>query len=316
MVHEEIPLESRSDVTLRQLAHFVAAVEHGTISGAAEHLHFSPSAVSASITELERALGAQLCVRRRAQGITLTPTGRAVCERARRLLADAKELALAAGGDGSELRGPLSIGCFATLASALLPRILEEYRERHPDVAIDFVVGSQDELWADLRDGRLDAAIMYDIGAMDGIDRFELHRTRAYAVMGERHPLASRDAVSLEELVEHPFLLYDQSPSATYALGIFEERGLTPTVQHRTRDFELTRCIVARSDSAYAILVQRPTNTLTYEGLPVVEKEIVPAPPDVAVVFAWAADARPSPRGAALAQLVREQYAPRETPAG
>jgi len=296
-------------VTLRQLSHFVTAVEDGTISGAAERTHFSPSAVSASITGLERTLQAQLCIRRRAQGIALTPTGRAVYERARQLLSDAAELRFAVKGDGENLTGPLSVGCFETLAPALLPRLLEEYRHRHPNVDVDFVVGSQDDLRNELRVGRIDAAIMYDIGTpMEGLDHFELYRARGYALFGSRNPLTERDVVSLEELVELPLVLYDQPPSVRYATEVFEARGLTPAVLHHTHAFELTRCIVARSETAYAILVQRPTNKLTYEGLPLIEKEIVPAPPEVSVVFAWPGDTRPSPRAEALAAIVRSQY--------
>jgi molybdenum-dependent DNA-binding transcriptional regulator ModE len=51
---------ARGELSLRQLAHFVAVAEDGTISGAAERLIMSSSALSASITELERALGADL----------------------------------------------------------------------------------------------------------------------------------------------------------------------------------------------------------------------------------------------------------------
>ena len=64
---------ARGELSLRQLAHFVAVAEDGTISGAAERLIMSSSALSASITELERALGADLLVRRRAQGVSSRP---------------------------------------------------------------------------------------------------------------------------------------------------------------------------------------------------------------------------------------------------
>lgn len=69
---------------MRQLAAFVAVAETGTISAAAERLHLSPSALSAALTELERALKVQLCVRRRSFGIQLTRTGEAVLVRAGR----------------------------------------------------------------------------------------------------------------------------------------------------------------------------------------------------------------------------------------
>lgn len=311
MVTDDPQLEAqltRGELTFRQLAHFVAAAESGTISGAAKRLRFSPSAISASITELERALGAELCVRRRAQGVTLTSTGTLVLDKARRLLDDVAELNYAVQGGGTELVGPLVVGCFATLAPAVLPRILEEYEARHPRVSIDFVVGAQDELSAALRSGAIDAAIMYDMGGLDALESFELYVARGYALFGAGHPFAAKREVTLEELADLPLVLFDQTPSTRYAMSMFEARGLAPRVRHRTHAFELTRSIVARSDSAYAVLVQRPANKLSYEGLDLVEREIVPAPPSVNVVFAWARGVELSSRARALADLVRRQY--------
>ena len=55
-------------LSFRRLAHFVAVVEAGTISGAAERLFMSQSAVAGSVSELERALDADLLIRRRGRG--------------------------------------------------------------------------------------------------------------------------------------------------------------------------------------------------------------------------------------------------------
>ena len=301
---------ARGELTFRQLSHFVAAAEVGTISGAAERLRFSPSAISASITELERALGVELCIRRRAQGVTLTSAGRLVLTRAKRLLSEVAELGWAVRGDGGQLVGPLVVGCFVTLAPSLLPRLLEEYETVHPLVTIDFVVGAQDELQTALHAGAVDVALMYDLGGLPGTNRFPLYEARGYALFGEKHPLAIRDSatVTLEELAEAPLVLFDQTPSTRYAMSMFEARGLTPNIRHTTHAFELTRSIVARSDSAYAILVQRPANKLSYEGLPVIEREIIPPPPPVPVVLAWADEVELSARARALADILHSHY--------
>ena len=48
---------ARGELSLRQLAHFVAVAEEGSISAASARLFMSQSAISGSVTELERALG-------------------------------------------------------------------------------------------------------------------------------------------------------------------------------------------------------------------------------------------------------------------
>ncbi|MCP1121788.1 LysR substrate-binding domain-containing protein, partial [Robbsia andropogonis] len=83
--------------------------------------------------------------------------------------------------------------------------------------------------------------------------------------------------------------------------------GLEPLVRHRTRTYELTRSIVARG-IGYAILVQRPPNKASYEGLPILEREVDPPLPVVPVLLAWAREARLSARARALVDLAREHY--------
>ncbi len=63
-------------MSLRQLDYFVIAAEIGTMTGAAQRLHVSQSAVSLGIAELERQLGVQLLLRCKAKGLTLTEAGR------------------------------------------------------------------------------------------------------------------------------------------------------------------------------------------------------------------------------------------------
>jgi DNA-binding transcriptional LysR family regulator len=298
---------ARGELSLRQLAHFVAVVEEGTISGAAERLFMSQSALSASITELERALGADLLVRRRAQGVSMTPLGNMVLERARLLLADGAELAYLVRGNGRELVGPLVVGCFVTLAPTVLPKLLAEFDELHPQVTLDFVEGPQDQLREALLAGEIDAAVLYDMGPLEDLDRILLYVARGYALFGAGHPLADRETVTLEELAGEPLILFDQPPSTDYAMACFRARDLVPNVRHRTHSHELTRSIVARGRT-YAILVQRPPNKESYEGLPILEKEVEPPLPTCPVILAWPRGRRPSPRVQALIELARRQY--------
>ncbi|WP_369137454.1 LysR family transcriptional regulator [Modestobacter versicolor] len=297
------------DFSLRQLAHFVAIAEAGTITTAAERLYMSPSALSGSLTELERLLGADLTVRRRAQGVTLTPLGRLVLDKARRLLDDAAELAYLARGGGGELAGPLRIGCFVTLAPTVLPRLLSHLEATHPQVTLDFLEGPQDVLREALDQGRLDLAVMYDMGGLTGLDTVVLYEARGHVLVGEGHPLARRTTITLEDLAAEPLVLFDQPPSTDYVTAAFDAVGLVPHVRHRTQSYELTRSIVARGHT-YAILVQRPLNKASYEGLPIIEREVEPPLPVCPVVLAWPRDVRPSPRVEALVALARRLYGP------
>ncbi|MBL5972604.1 MAG: LysR family transcriptional regulator [Candidatus Leucobacter sulfamidivorax] len=297
------------DLSLRQLAHFVAVAEEGTIRAAAQRLFMSQSAISNSITELERTLGLGLCVRRRSQGVSLTPTGRQVLAQAKQVLGEAAKLGMMSRGEGSELAGPLRVGCFVTLTPTVLPRLLVEYTSRHPLVAMSFVEGSQEVLQDRLLSGDLDIAIMYDLDLKTDPERAVLYEPRAYALFGEGHPFAELPSVSLERLAPEPLVLVDAAPSTSYAMSLFGAQGLRPNIRLLTQSYEFSRSIVARDSSCYGMLVQRPVNTSSYEGLPIIEREITPLPPPCPVVLAWSKDTRLSPPAAEFVTLARRLYA-------
>jgi len=293
-------------ISLRQLTHFVAIAEKGTIGGAADAMFMSRSAMAASLTELERTLDADLCVRKRAQGITLTPVGRMVLERARVILSETSELKHLVRGEGT-LHGPLSIGCFVTLGPTVLPKLLDEYESRHSAVSVSFTEGSQDVLLHGLSSGGIDLALMYNMGELTDFDYIPLYEPRGYALFGADHPLAAEEEVTLQQLAKEPLVLFSQPPSADYAMAAFSAHGLVPNVRHRTYSYELTRSIVARGKT-YGILVQKPTNKASYEGLPIIEREVTPLLPSVPVVLAWLRGARLSPRARAMVELASDLY--------
>jgi len=145
-----------AEFTLRQLELFAALPDYATLSAAAAALHISEPALSQAITALEKSVGEQLCVRRKAKGLQLTPAGQFFAVRARRLLQEAGELSSELAGRHGRLRGPVKLGCYTGLASNVLPPVLEGFPALHPDVSLGIEVGSQDELLSALDAGRLD----------------------------------------------------------------------------------------------------------------------------------------------------------------
>ena len=289
--------------TLRQLAYFVAAADEGTITGAAELLRVSPSAMSDSITELESVMRERLCVRRRAHGLTLTPAGAQLVRHARLMLAEAEELRRSIGG-GGQLSGPVVIGCYPTLAPTVLPPLLQDFAELHPHIELSIREATQDRLAEDLASGRIDVAFVYDMLVPGDTERARLYELQAHALLAADHPLAGRASVRLDELVGDDLILLDAPPSSEHTLSVFAERGLRPRIRHRTASYEVVRTLVARG-LGYGVLVTRVANPESYEGLPLVTKTIVPPVRPVAIDMIWAPD-RPVPaRTRALIEFAR-----------
>jgi DNA-binding transcriptional LysR family regulator len=298
--------------SLRQLEYFVAIAEAGSLSGAAEELRVSQSGLSQSLTDLERALGVQLAVRRKAHGVALTPTGTQVLHHARDLLRQGEDLVGVAAG-GEPLRGVLSLGCYVTLAPTTLPPLLEGFNEIHPDLRIDFVEGTQDVLQRRLLAGELDLAVLYDMEVQPEMERAVIDTARPHVLLAADHRLADEPAVSLADLAAEPMVLLDAPPSSHNTLAIFDRLDITPAVRYRPTTFELARALVGRG-MGYALLVQRPANNRTYEGKLVVIKEISEPVGDFRILLAWPKSTRLNQRARAFVDFCKDRHRMRRSP--
>jgi DNA-binding transcriptional LysR family regulator len=233
----------------------------------------SEAGLASAISELERGVGIQLLVRRRARGVTLTEAGRSILAQALEVLHHAEELQLAAGNIGTAVAGPLTVGCYTTLSPFLIPPLVAGFRTEFPKVDLVFHESSQPELQQQLLDGELELALLYDRELASSLDKTLVRTIRPHVLLAADHPLALIDTIRLRDLASEPMVLLDVAPSSENTLASFEQLGLTPTIAFRTENFELLRCLVARG-FGYGFLFQRVMTGLTYEGRGVVVREI------------------------------------------
>ncbi len=273
---------------MSQLAAFVAVAEAGAISAAAEKLHVSPSALSAAVTELERSLQTQLLHRRKSKGVTLTPTGELVLPRARFILHQASELEADVMGEERGVTGVVRLGCYPSLSPTILPVLITEFTDSHPEARLEVQENTQDQLTRGLESGELDVAIMYDL-ELDGTWKTAtLVELPPRVVLPESHRLAdSTGPVDLSHLRKDPMVLLDAPPSASHAYDCCARAGFTPHVVYRARTYETARAFVGRG-LGWTLLLQRPSASVTYEGRSVVVKDIAaPVLDPVAVKLVW-----------------------------
>mgnify|MGYP003604588721 CR=1 FL=1 len=294
------------DVTLRQMEAFAALEEHPTMAAAAKALHLSESALSHSISTLEHALGQQLCIRRRAHGVTLTPSGRAFARQAREILRSTASLVAEASSHGDTLQGPIALGCYAGLASNILPVVIETMTREHPGITISLTVGDNGELLEGMHDGRLDLAFLYDIALPSGLELRPLYPTQVMAVLAADHPLAQRpeeEGIPLKDLADQPLIALNTSPSTGNTALMFEQQGIEPVRGPLVPHSDLVRALVARG-LGYSLLMSRPHQIhQSSEGLPLATRPLEPRAGITNVVAAWPEAMRMHQRGLTLVDL-------------
>lgn len=206
------------NITLRQLSYFKALAEQRNFGRAADMVHVSQPALSVQIRELEKTLGADL-VERQARDVVLTPFGRRILAHATRVLAATRALEDAARWREG-LAGELRLGLIPTIAPYILPATLEALRSR--DISLDVQVqeAKTDRLLAELRAGRLDAAVIALPAEEEGLialplfeDRFLLAGTAArLAAQGRASPA---EALRPMELGASQLLLLEEGHCLT-----------------------------------------------------------------------------------------------------
>ena len=146
-------------ITLRQLRYVAALARFRHFGLAAEACAISQPALSMQITALEAGLGAKL-FERGARQVRLTGLGEEIATRARDILRAVDELEELARTRRDGPGGRLRLGVIPTIAPYLLPRLIQDLGARYPGVDLQVRETQTDRLITELRDGRLDTALV------------------------------------------------------------------------------------------------------------------------------------------------------------
>lgn len=253
--------------TLRQLEYFVAVGQTGSIAGASQLVNVSSPSISAGVSQLEEELGVKLFVRHHAQGLTPTLAGQKLLDHAQLVLRQAAGLRDLAGDLSGSIRGPLAIGCLSTFAQVVLPGLRRSFVDCHPEVRFTQFEGNQSELFSLLRQAKVDMALTYDLELPRDLQFIPIFAMPPIVAIGEAHPLARLEAVSIEQLAPYPMVLLDLPHSAEYFLSFFGKAGLKAHITERTRDMAVMRSLVANG-FGYSIVNFRPLQDLAPDGNP------------------------------------------------
>lgn len=226
---------------LRHLRYFLAVAEELHFTRAAERLHIAQPPLSQQIHALEEELGVVLFERNRRR-VALTEAGKRFLVGVRTVLAETErmvdETRRTARGEIGELR----VGYSASLPfTSLLPRVLHDYRQQHPEVELTLSSLFSAEQYDALLAERLDIGLLrfsgLDVPA--GIALHEISRDVLRVVIHESHPLARQSQIALAQLKDEGFITYPHDVGARF--NVHERQlclaaGFEPKVVQETRE--------------------------------------------------------------------------------
>lgn len=201
----------------RQLSYFIAVAETGSISAASRRVHVAQPALTRQVRLLEEDLGIRL-LERHARGVSLTVAGQALFEEAVQLLDRRTQIRTRLTSLGQGLIGKVSLG--VTVTHLWVPEVaalLRHYRDRYPRVAFEvFPLLSGPQLER-LREGTLDAGILYlDSADQPGLETRLLQHDHLMLAVPEASRWSSSPPSRLSELKEADFVWGFRSVSPVY----------------------------------------------------------------------------------------------------
>ena len=220
------------DTTL--LRAFIETADAGTLSGAARRLSLSQPSLTAQIQRLEQHLGAPL-FDRHGRGVSLTEAGKALYQRARRILDDVRNTEDAIRREGSEGAGALSVGAIPTVAPYVLPAALQRMRTRHAELRVELREDYSAVLAKLLLDGALDVVIAARPYAFEHLDTESLGFDALVVAVPVQHAAARTGRITLAQLREAPAVTLDPAHClGEQVAGFCSSRGVSPSVVCRS----------------------------------------------------------------------------------
>jgi DNA-binding transcriptional LysR family regulator len=220
-------------MTLDQLVTFRAIAGARSFRRAADVLHVTQPAVSKQIRLLEEELGEPLFERGRTA--TLTAAGKMllrhtehlsqILQTAREEIADLREMR----------RGHLSIGASHTIATHLLPDLVEAYKLRCPQVSLAVEAGWAPEILSRVASRDLDLGLVVIISPNpDGFSQLTsttFDTTETVFVASPKEPLVKKNCLTFEEFSKLPLILSREGcVYRRYLESRFSERGVAMNI--------------------------------------------------------------------------------------
>jgi LysR family hydrogen peroxide-inducible transcriptional activator len=192
-------------MTLTELRYIVAVAREKHFGRAAEACFVSQPTLSVAIKKLEEELEVKLF--ERGSEVTVTPLGEAIVRQAQTVLEQAAAIKEIAKSGQDPLAGPLRLGIIYTIGPYLLPALVRQVIESHPQMPLMLQENFTVKLLEMLRNGELDCAILAEPFPDAGLAIAPLYDEPFMAAVPKAHELARHKQVSAEELKQQTMLL-------------------------------------------------------------------------------------------------------------
>ncbi|MGV8917487.1 MAG: LysR family transcriptional regulator [Pseudomonas sp.] len=233
-------------MTLRQIRHFIAVAETGSISAAAQAVYISQSTLTLAIQQLEQEIGVTL-FNRHAKGMTLTHQGHQFLRQAHLILATVDNAKRSLQQSTDQVAGQLIIGVTSLVAGYYLADLLTRFQRAYPNVAIRVMEDERPYIEHLLVSGEIDVGVLILSNLEDrhALQTEVLTHSPHRVWLPAQHPLLEHDSINLADVAREPLIQLNVDEMDMNALRMWSRAGLQPHITLRTASTEAVRSLVA-----------------------------------------------------------------------
>lgn len=206
---------------------FYTVARNLSFSKASHILYISQPAVSKHIAELEREFATRL-FDRLGNKIQLTTSGELLLTHTEQIIKDYERMTFEMNRLQHKTSGELRVGASTTISQYILPEILASFLLAYPEVHIDMLSGNSNEIEDYLKAGRIDIGLVEGIARQPGLKYSKFMKDELVAIVSNRHPLATCDEISIDELKTQPLVMREFGSGS---LDVIEQRLLEQDVR-------------------------------------------------------------------------------------
>lgn len=217
---------------LKQMKAFMAVAESLHFKRAADSLFITQPALSRLIKGLEEELGAELLVRTTRQ-VALTESGRLFLQECRQALRHIDRAVYLARSAAAGDIGHISVAYNDFAINGVLPSILEQFKELHPDVTVELVYMPSQDQYKAIQDSLIDIGFLLGPLTIPGIETHRIALEKMVVILPARHPLAKHKHIKVEQLKEERFIFGAESGWSLFREQTFHlchANGFSPNI--------------------------------------------------------------------------------------
>lgn len=275
---------------VQQARVFIAVAEELHFGWAAQRLRLTQSALSRSLAQLERALGAQL-VERTTRAVSLTPAGEALLPHAQEIVALVDRSAEIVSAASAGRTGRVRLGFAGPSTNHVVGLLARELRRRLPGLRLELVSSmlSHTSL-GQVLEGSLDIALgRWDVLPAD-VASMVITQEDLVLAMPEGHRLARHARVGMKELARDSWIVLPSGPGAALPQRLHvlaAQAGFVPRITQIAPDSATSMVLVA---SGFGVALTQSSVQRHIHAPGVVFRELTEAPAPLPVRLIWRRD--------------------------